>query len=162
MINENCLDKFNTYFKNYQTFTGTSTIDKTQSMRISVGSQSLNYLIGTFQAPNRNTISQAINTLISPPQSGEAGLYSTTFDNQVAAGMPRTFNNPLYFLRNGSKIKTTKWAVDQQEYPARDLYDIYIMKILDIGVNLENLIVFTKVYKLYITFKKHILLMYYH
>jgi hypothetical protein len=94
-------------------------------MRISVGSQSLNYLIGTFQAPNRNTISQAINTLISPPQAGEAGLYSTTFDNQVAAGMPRTFNNPLYFLRNGSKIKTTKWAVDQQEYPARDLYDMY-------------------------------------
>ena len=117
--------KFNIYFKNYQTFTGTSTIDKTQSMRISVGSQSLNYLIGTFQAPNRNTISQAINTLISPPQSGEAGLYSTTFDNQVAAGMPRTFNNPLYFVRNGSKIKTTKWAVDQQEYPARDLYDVY-------------------------------------
>ena len=24
-----------------------------------------------------------------------------------------------------SKIKNSKWAVDQQEYPVRDLYDIY-------------------------------------
>ena len=117
--------EFNIYFKNYQTFTGTATIDKTQSMRISVSSQSLNYVIGTFQAPNRSNITQPINTLISPPQSGEAGLYAATFDNQVSAGMPRTFNNALYFVRNGSKIKTSKWAVDQQEYPARDLYDIY-------------------------------------
>jgi hypothetical protein len=31
--------EFNIYFKNYQTFTETSTIDKTQSMRISVNSQ---------------------------------------------------------------------------------------------------------------------------
>jgi hypothetical protein len=117
--------EFSIYFKNYQTFTGTSTLDKTQSMRISVSSQSLNYVMGTFQAPNRTTITQPINTLISPPQAGEAGLYAATFDNQVAAGMPRTFNNALYFVRNGSKIKTSKWAVDQQEYPARDLYDIY-------------------------------------
>lgn len=94
-------------------------------MRVSVSSQSLNYVMGTFQAPNRNTITQPINTLISPPQSGEAGLYAATFDNQVASGMPRTFNNALYFVRNGSKIKTSKWAVDQQEYPARDIYDIY-------------------------------------
>ena len=117
--------EFNIYFRNYQTFTGTSTIDKTQSMRISVSSQSLNYLMATFQAPNRTTITQPINTLISPPQSGESGLYAATFDNQVDSGLPRTFNNALYFVRNGSKIKNSKWSVDQQEYPVRDLYDIY-------------------------------------
>jgi hypothetical protein len=117
--------EFNIYFRNYQTFTGTSTIDKTQSMRISISSQSLNYLMATFQAPNRTTITQPINTLISPPQSGESGLYAATFDNQVDSGLPRTFNNALYFVRNGSKIKTSKWSVDQQEYPVRDLYDMY-------------------------------------
>jgi hypothetical protein len=117
--------EFQIYFKNYQTFTGTSTIDKNQSMRITVSSQSLNYLIGTFQAPNRTTITQPINTLISPPQAGETGVYSSTFDNQVDSGMPRTFNNALYFVRNGSKIKSSKWSVDQQDYPSRDLYDVY-------------------------------------
>jgi hypothetical protein len=106
-------------------FTGTSTIDKNQSMRITVSSQSLNYLIGTFQAPNRTTITQPINTLISPPQAGETGVYSATFDNQVDSGMPRTFNNALYFGRNGSKIKNTKWSVDQQDYPTKDIYEIY-------------------------------------
>ena len=94
-------------------------------MRISVSSQSLNYLIGTFQAPNRTTITQPINTLISPPQAGENGVYSATFDNQVDSGMPRTFNNALYFVRNGSKIKSSKWSVDQQDYPVKDIYEIY-------------------------------------
>ena len=117
--------QFKIYFKNYQTFTGTSTIDKTQAMRITISSQSLNYLIGTFQAPNRSTITQPINTLISPPQAGENGVYSATFDNQVDSGMPRTFNNALYFVRNGSKIKSSKWSVDQQDFPVRDLYDVY-------------------------------------
>ena len=117
--------EFKIYFKNYQIFTGTSSLDKTQSMRITVSSQSLNYLMATFQAPNRSTITQPINTLISPPQAGENGVYSATFDNQVDSGMPRTFNNALYFVRNGSKIKSSKWSVDQQDYPSRDLYDIY-------------------------------------
>jgi hypothetical protein len=117
--------QFQIYFKNYQTFTGTSTLDKNQSMRITVSSQSLNYLIGTFQAPNRTTITQPINTLISPPQAGETGVYSATFDNQVDSGMPRTFNNALYFVRNGSKIVSSKWSVDQQDFPTKDIYDIY-------------------------------------
>ena len=117
--------QFQIYFKNYQTFTGTSTIDKNQSMRITVSSQSLNYLIGTFQAPNRTTITQPINTLISPPQAGETGVYSATFDNQVDSGMPRTFNNALYFVRNGSKLVSSKWSVDQQDFPVKDIYDIY-------------------------------------
>ena len=117
--------QFQIYFKNYQTFTGTSTSDKNQSMRITVSSQSLNYLIGTFQAPNRTAITQPINTLISPPQAGETGVYNATFDNQVDSGMPRTFNNALYFVRNGSKIVSSKWSVDQQDFPTKDIYDIY-------------------------------------
>ena len=117
--------QFQIYFKNYQTFTGTSTLDKNQSMRITVSSQSLNYLIGTFQAPNRTTITQPINTLISPPQAGETGVYNASFDNQVDSGMPRTFNNALYFVRNGSKIVSSKWSVDQQDFPTKDIYDIY-------------------------------------
>ena len=117
--------QFQIYFKNYQIFTGTSINDKNQSMRITVSSQSLNYLIGTFQAPNRTTITQPINTLISPPQAGENGVYSATFDNQVDSGMPRTFNNALYFVRNGSKLASSKWSVDQQDFPTKDIYDIY-------------------------------------
>ncbi len=40
--------------------------------------------------------------------------------------MPRTFNYALYFVRNGSKIKSSKWSVDQQHFfPVKDIYDIY-------------------------------------
>jgi hypothetical protein len=54
-----------------------------------------------------------MNTLISPPQAGETGVYGATFDNQVDSSMPRTFDNALYFVRNGSKIVSPKWSVDQ-------------------------------------------------
>ena len=117
--------QFELYFKNYQSFNGTPSTDKTQSMKITLASQSLNYVMATFQAPNRTTIQQPINTLISPPQAAETGVYNATFENQVRNGMPRTFNNSIYFLRNGSKLKTSKWALDSNEYPSRDIYDMY-------------------------------------
>ncbi len=117
--------KFELFFKNYQIYNGTPSTDKTQTMRVSVSSQSLNWLIGTFQAPNRTKVQQPVNTLISPPQAAETGVYNATFENQVRNGMPRTFNNSIYFLRNGSKIKSSKWYIDQQEYVTRDLYDVY-------------------------------------
>ena len=117
--------EFNIFFKNYQSFTGTATTDKNQTMRVSVSSQSLNYLMATFQPPNRYTNTQPINTLIAPPQAGETGSYQATFDSQVSSGLPRTFNNALAFVRNGSKIVQSQWAVDSQQFPAKDLYDIY-------------------------------------
>ena len=94
-------------------------------MKITLASQSLNYVMATFQAPNRTTIQQPINTLISPPQAAETGVYNATFENQVRNGMPRTFNNSIYFLRNGSKLKNSKWALDSNEYHSRDIYDMY-------------------------------------
>jgi hypothetical protein len=39
--------------------------------------------MGTFQAPNRTNITQPINTLISPPQAGETGVYNANFDTFV-------------------------------------------------------------------------------
>jgi hypothetical protein len=94
-------------------------------MRISVSSQSLNYLLATFQAPSRYNNTQVINTLIAPSQAGETGSYQGTIDYQVSAGLPRTFNNSLAFFRNLSKISTSQRTVDSQQFPARDLYDIY-------------------------------------
>ena len=126
-------------------------------MRVSVSSQSLNWLLGTFQAPNRSVIQQPVNTL-SPPQAAETGVYNATFENQVRNGMPRTFHNSIYFLRNGSKIQTSKWHIDQQEYVSRDLYDVYNE---DTGRNSENQTqVYILVFHLYTTFKRHFTLMY--
>ena len=154
--------QFKIYFKNYQTLTGTATIDKTQAMRITISSQSLNYLIGTFQAPNRSTITQPINTLISPPQFGEGGVYAATFDNQVDSGMPRTFNNALYFVRNGSKIKSSQWSVDQQDFPVRDLYDVYNENLSHWGKFGKPDSIYKGIQKQYIISKKLFNLMYYH
>ena len=39
--------------------------------------------------------------------------------------MPRTFNNSIYVLRNGSTIKSSKWYFDLQEYVTRDFYVVY-------------------------------------
>lgn len=117
--------QFEIYFKNYQLFSGSPTTDKTQMMRATISTQSLNYLMATFQAPDRTTPQQPLNTLISPPQAAETGVYNATFENQVRNCMPRTFNNSIYFLRNGSKIKNSRWSIDSQEYPSRDIYEIY-------------------------------------
>ena len=81
-------------------------------MRITISSQSLNYLIGTFQASNSSTITQPIKTLISPPQSGENGVYSATFDNQVDSGMPRTFNNALTLSITTEEALTIQIIID--------------------------------------------------
>ena len=116
---------FNIMFKNYQSFTGTPTTSQAQTMRISISSQSLNWVAGMFQAPNRTTPTQPINTLIAPTQSGEVGSYQGTLDYHVQAGLPRSFNNALYFVRNGSKVGTSQWTVDSQMFPSKDLYETY-------------------------------------
>ena len=50
--------------------------------------------------------------LIAPQATGDIGAYQATFDSQVASALPRTFNNSCYFVRNGSKIRTSFYKTD--------------------------------------------------
>lgn len=103
---------FNIHFKNYDMFTGPSTTSRNQTHRITAASECLNWVVNTFQLNDRETQQQVVNTLISPQASGEVGAYQATIDSQIASALPRTFNNSVYFVRNGSKIKTSYYKID--------------------------------------------------
>jgi hypothetical protein len=103
---------FTIHFKNYDMFTGPPTTSRTQTHRITTASECLNWVVNTFQLNDRETQQQVVNTLIAPQAAGEIGSYQATFDSQVASALPRTFNNSVYFVRNGSKIKTSYYKVD--------------------------------------------------
>ena len=103
---------FNIHFKNYDMYTGPSTTSRTQTHRVTVASECLNWVVNTFQLNDRETQQQVCNTLISPQASAEVGAYQATIDSQIASALPRTFNNSVYFVRNGSKIKTSYYKVD--------------------------------------------------
>ena len=79
--------------------------------------------------------------------------------NQIDSGMPRTFNNALYFVRNGSKLVSSKWSVDQQDFPVKDIYDIHNENLRHWGKFGKPDTIY-KVFKQYITSKKKYLLMY--
>ena len=103
---------FNIHFKNYDMYTGPSTTSRTQTHRITAASECLNWVVNTFQLNDRETQQQVVSTLISPQAAGEIGVYQATIDSQIASSLPRTFNNSCYFVRNGSKIKTSAYKVD--------------------------------------------------
>ena len=124
---------FTIHFKNYDMFTGTSTTARTQTHRITAASECLNWVVNTFQLNDRETQQQVVNTLISPQASGEIGVYQATFDSQVASALPRTFNNSVYFVRNGSKIKTSYYKLDgnpQGNGAPREPWEVYKDNIL--------------------------------
>ena len=103
---------FNIHFKNYDMFTGPSTTSRTQTHRITTASECVNWVVNTFQLNDRETQQQIVNTLISPQAAGELGVYQATIDSQIASALPRTFNNAVYFVRNGSKIRNSYYKID--------------------------------------------------
>jgi hypothetical protein len=119
---------FNIHFKNYDVFLGPSTTSRTQTHRITVASECLNWVVNTFQLNDRETQQQVLNTLIAPQCAGEVGAYQATIDSQIAAALPRTFNNSIYFCRNGSKIKTSSYKVDGDPWGTgapREPWEVY-------------------------------------
>ena len=112
------------YFPNYNIYYGnpvTSTA-KSQTMRMSITTKSLDCVIGTFRGANYNdngTIGVSNNVVLG--NSGacivsdelQAGLGSSTatFQNQLASGKPILFNNSKYFVRNGDGIANGTWTI---------------------------------------------------
>ncbi len=124
---------FNIHFKNYDMYTGTPTTSRTQTHRVTCASECLNWVVNTFQLNDRETQQQIVNTLISPQATGEVGAYQATFDSQVASSLPRTFNNSCYFVRNGSKIRTSYYKTDgyaEGNGAPREPWEVYKDNIL--------------------------------
>ena len=91
-----------------------------------VNSECVNYILATFRPNGYTTLSNPINTLISPCTVGHTGVYQATIDNQIAAGLPYTFNNSKFFIRNGQRISRLGFKVDDVQFEARNNQEMYI------------------------------------
>ncbi len=105
------------YYPNYSIFTGQPVTGKSGTTRISLSTSSLEMVIGTFQVPARDAQSLPINYdytgafTVNDDTKGEWGTNAKTFKQAVLQGVPITFNQSKYFIRNGTQIKNARWGV---------------------------------------------------
>ena len=114
------------HFKRYVLYNDATTTDRGIDYRVMVNSECLNYVLATFRPNNHTTLSNAVNTLISPLSSGHCGVYQATIDNQISAGLPYTFNNSKFFIRNGHKVARLGFKIDETPIEAKTHQEMYI------------------------------------
>lgn len=114
------------HFKRYVLQTDSATTNRIIDYRLVVNSECLNYVLATFRPSGYDTLSQVVNTLVSPTASGHAGVANTTWLEQVRSGLPFTFNQSKFFLRNGQRISKMQWRVDEVTMEGRTKREMYI------------------------------------
>ena len=114
------------HFKRYVLYSDTATTSRQIDYRMIVNSECVNYVLATFRPDGYATLSNPVNTLISPVSAGHTGSYQATIDNQIASGLPYTFNNSKYFIRNAQKISRLGFKVDDTPFEPRTNQEMYI------------------------------------
>ena len=114
------------HFKRYVLYSDAATTSRQIDYRMVVNSECVNYILATFRPDGYTTLSNPVNTLISPVSAGHTGVYQDTVDNQIAAGLPYTFNNSKYFIRNGQRISRLGFKVDDTPFEPRTNQEMYI------------------------------------
>jgi hypothetical protein len=114
------------HFKKYVLYNDAPTTSRQMDYRMIVNSECVNYILATFRPSGFATISNPVNTLISPLSAGHTGVYQATVDNQIAAGLPYTFNNSKFFIRNGQRIGRLGFKVDDVLFEPRTNQEMYI------------------------------------
>ena len=105
------------YYPNYSVFTGApvNSLSKNTTVRMSLSTSSLDYVIGTFRAANYDDNLDATNTPVisntSTLASGMFGQNITTFDSQAKNGQAILFNNSKYLVRNGESLDYATWTI---------------------------------------------------
>ena len=111
------------YYPNYSVFTGQPTAGKSGTTRISLSTSCLEMVIGTFQVPARDAqdfpitydytnVNNNNGSFIADNNAlGEWGTNAKTFKQAVTQGLPITFNQSKYFIRNGTQILNARWGV---------------------------------------------------
>ncbi len=84
-----------------------------------VNYECVNYVLATFRPNGYDTIANPVNTLISLLSAGHTGAYQVTRNNQIAAGLPHTFNNSKFFIRSGQRIAWLGFKIDDTPLEAR-------------------------------------------
>jgi hypothetical protein len=98
--------KYRYHFKKHDLYSDVATTSRQIDYRMVVNSECINYILATFRPNGYGTIANPVNTLISPCSAGHTGAYQTTIDNQIAAGLPKTFNKSKFFIRNSQRISS--------------------------------------------------------
>ena len=114
------------HFKRYVIQTDSSTTSRSIDYRLVVNSECLNYVLATFRPNGYDTLSNPVNSLISPSCVGHCGSQIATFTNQVSSGLPYTFNQSKFFVRNGFLIDKLSWRVDETYMEGRTKQEMYI------------------------------------
>ena len=117
---------FRYHFKRYVLNSDVATTSRAIDYRVTCNSECLNYVLCSFRPGNYNTLGNAVNTLISPLSVGHTGSAQATFKNQVLMGLPYTFNQSRFFIRNGQKISKLTWKIDETEFIGRNNQEMYI------------------------------------
>ena len=114
------------HFKRYVLYNDAASTSRQIDYRVIVNSECVNYVLATFRPAGYDTLANPVNTLISPLSVGHTGAYQATIDNQIAAGLPYTFNNSKFFLRNGQRISRLGFKVDDTPFEPRTNQEMYI------------------------------------
>lgn len=107
------------WFPNYAVLTSTPVLarNKQGTHRFSISTRSLDWVMGTFKIPNYDVPALPLITKTSADNDNIMfGDPTTTFENQLKAGMPLLFNNSKYLATNGTSITSSKWKIGTHEY----------------------------------------------
>ena len=113
------------HFKRYVLQTDTATTSRSINYRLIANSECLNYVLTTFRPNGYDTIANPLNTLISAQAFGHTGMVNATWKNQVASGLPFTFNQSKYFCRNGNMVARMGYRVDEAYFEPRNAQEMY-------------------------------------
>jgi len=117
---------FKYHFKRYVLQTDTATTTRQIDYRLVVNSECLYFVAATFRPNGYDTIANPVITHLAAQAFGHTGTATVSFDNQVAAGLPYTFNNSKFFCRSGHGVKRLGWRVDEVYYEPRTKQEMYI------------------------------------
>ncbi len=114
------------HFKRYVLQTDAATTTRQIDYRMVVNSECLNYVLATFRPNGYDTLANPVNSQISASCIGHCGTFNATHQQQVTAGLPYTFNNSKFFVRNGMLVGKVAFKVDETYLEARTKQELYI------------------------------------
>jgi hypothetical protein len=104
--------------------------------RMVVNSECVNYILACFRPSQYDIIANPVITLIAPVSAGHTGVYQAIIDNQIAAGLPYTFHNSKFFIRNGQRVSRMGFKVDDTPLEPRTNQEMYIDNLRHTGENI--------------------------
>ncbi len=114
------------HFKRYVLQNDAATTTRQIDYRMVVNSECLNYVLATFRPNGYDTLANPVNSQISASCIGHCGTINATHQQQVSSGLPYTFNNSKFFVRNGMLVGKVGWRVDETYMEARTKQELYI------------------------------------